>query len=201
MLKNVICDMGNVLMYWDPKALSRVASSDPADAAIFEKELFTSPEWSKNDLGVYDEGELFALVEKRIPDRLKERYHWLIKNWQDYVKPIPGALEFLKYVKGKGLKAYMLSNAPQRFPDCVKDKYELFSLLDGIVVSWHAKAAKPDPRVYRIALEQFGIEASQSVFIDDVEANVEAARNLGMAGYLFDGDYDKLKGYLAQLGV
>ncbi|MDO4547948.1 MAG: HAD family phosphatase [Clostridia bacterium] len=200
MIKNVICDMGNVLMTWNPHALALVGSADPAEADIFEKELFRSPEWTLNDTGRYDEGELVKSIAKRIPENLIDRFYWLTENWQNYVVPIPGALEFVKWLKGKGLKVFMLSNAPSRFPECVSH-YEVYKLLDGAVVSWYAKCSKPDREIYLYALEKFGIMARESVFIDDLEANIKGSEAVGIRGFVFDGDYDKLKRRLENIGV
>jgi 2-haloacid dehalogenase len=78
-----------------------------------------------------------------------------------------------------------LSNwSAETFP-LVKDKFEVFGMLDGIVMSGEELIGKPDLRIYQILLERYGLQAEECVFIDDRLSNIEAGEKVGIQGIVF----------------
>lgn len=201
MIDTLVYDMGNVLVRWDPHALAQAGSSDPADAALLERALFGHPDWLKGDLGQYQEEAMYQAARGRVPARLEPHLKRLCEGWPGWLKPLPGADAFVRKAKAAGLRGYLLSNASKRFPEALANCFPAFHLLDGWVVSAHEGVVKPDQRIYRVLLERYGLAAENCLFIDDVPANVESARRVGMQGYVFDGDFARLTRALAGQGV
>jgi HAD superfamily hydrolase (TIGR01509 family) len=74
----------------------------------------------------------------------------------------------------------------------VKDKYEAFSMMDGIVMSGEELIAKPDLRIYKILLERYGLKAEECIFIDDRKENIIAGEQVGIRGIIFE-DCEQVK--------
>lgn len=198
-IKNIVLDMGNVLLSWEPEAFSRRAAGNEEDAAVLNSALFDTPEWILKDAGQIDDGEVLRISLARTPERLHDTLRALFAQWPGWMAPIPGAEAFTRKVKEAGLKLYLLSNAGKRFPRAM-EKQPFYPRFDGMMVSAHEKVAKPDPRIYQRLYERFSLLPGECLFVDDMAANVEAAERTGMAAHLFDGDYRKVEDRLRALG-
>jgi 2-haloacid dehalogenase len=105
---------------------------------------------------------------------------------------VPGMKEWICELKNAGYKVYGLSNwSHETFP-MVKDKYEAFSMMDGIVMSGEELIAKPDLRIYKILLERYGLKAEECIFIDDRKENIIAGEQVGIRGIIFE-DCEQVK--------
>ena len=99
--------------------------------------------------------------------------------------PIDEAFDFVRELKERGYKTYVLSNFDsQSFRLLAKEHSELFSLFDGIVISGDVKLLKPEPAIYEHILQVHGIDRSKAFFIDDQMVNVQGARNVGISSVL-----------------
>jgi len=188
MIKNIVFDMGNVLMVFDPAMfIDRYPELSEEDKKLLAKEIFLNPEWDELDRGKYDQDEDYAAVVKA---RLPEKYHYyvdeLVCRWFEPVVPMEGTEEIVKALKEKGYKLYLLSNAgpsqDEYWENIPAKKY-----FDGKVISSHEKEWKPNNRIYQILFERFNIDPKESVFIDDNSDNIKASIGLGMDGILFKG--------------
>ena len=108
------------------------------------------------------------------------------------MRPIPGIWALIGELKARGYGVYLLSNASTWFAGHLDD-YPILRLFDGRLISAPEKMAKPEERIYRLALERFGLNAAETLFVDDRAENTEAAERVGIAGYVFDGDAEKLR--------
>lgn len=189
-LKNVVLDMGNVLLRYDPQvSLDRFCRTDEEKEQI-RNELFLGPEWAQGDLGLIREEEKFDLVKRRVPKELWEPLKQCCEQWDICMKPLPGALEFCRAVKGRGCRLFVLSNASDSF-------YRIFpremptELFDGFVISADLHLCKPDLRIYEHLLEKFGLTAQECLFLDDSLENVKGARAAGLRAHHFQGDFSR----------
>ncbi len=190
MIKNVILDMGNVLLSYEPESYAGILSSKKA-APFILKELYLGEDWPKQDLGLVGKEELYELVKPRVPEEYHEDLRKNVYGWSDLMRPIPGAADFLKEMKAEGYRLFVLSNAGVDFHEYFPRHYDV-SLFDGLVVSCDLHITKPDRRIYESLLESYGLKAEECIFADDLPRNVAGAETLGIHGFLFRGDYREL---------
>ena len=186
MIRNLVFDMGNVLLeYRTARMLARFFSGEE-DRALIDRELFNGPEWVKADLGECTGEEQFLGVSKRVPQRLHAALQACINGWQADMIPMPQSQRFVAEMKEKGYGLYVLSNASPLFYECFP-RFGHIEIFDGMVVSCDYHVLKPDERIYRILLDRYGLVPEESVFIDDNPANAAAASALGIKGIVFTG--------------
>ena len=187
MIKNIVFDMGNVLIRFDPELFMDRYSLTGEDRKLIRNEVFRSVEWIMLDRGVIDE----EIAEQRILPLLPERLHGaargLIEKWDDPIVPVEGMLELLQALKAKGYRLYLLSNAATRQP-IYWARAEASKLMDGVLISAEVKLLKPDPQIFGKVLMDSGMAAYETLFIDDSPVNCAAASQLGMMSLNLTGD-------------
>lgn len=198
MYKNIIFDLGNVLLSFNPKEYLKGKLEKNRIERVF-KEIFLSEEWVKLDEGTITEIEAIEAISLRNED-YREDIKIAFENWYDILIPISESVELLKDLKKKGYKLYYLTNFHDIAFKKVKEKYDFFNLFDGGVVSSEDKLIKPDERIYKAILNRYNLLPEQSIFIDDTKINVEAAKEANIEGLVFE-NANKLKEDLKSLGL
>ncbi len=199
-IKNIVFDMGNVLVRFDPELFMDRYSLTGEDRKLIRNEVFRSVEWTMLDRGVIDEEIAEQRILPRLPERLHDAARGLIEKWDDPIVPVEGMLELLQALKAKGYRLYLLSNAATRQP-IYWARAEASKLMDGALISAEVKLLKPDPQIYRTFLRKFALRPEECVFIDDTPINVEGALYENMAGIVFNMDVPALAESLRTLGV
>lgn len=194
-IKNIIFDMGRVLLQFDPYVSLNTYCETKEAKEILYKELFHGPEWIMGDEGKITNGQRFELVKERVPKELHPTLKLVVENWEMCMKPVEGALDFYALVKEKGYHTFVLSNACNRFYGYFPRFYDMRSF-DGVVVSSDVKMIKPNPAIYEYILKTYHLTPSECLFIDDVAENIEAARKAGMKGIVFQNNYEDVKAFL-----
>ena len=201
MIKNIVFDMGQVMMRFDEVYfIERLGVEDPEDRKILRREVFDTVEWVMMDRGTLKDNEFYDIVKERIPERLREYAAKLVFEWFDPVVPVEGMADLVNELKSKGYGIYLLSNASHRQKEYWQNVpgHELF---DGSVVSADYLVMKPDPKLYRILLDKYGLVPDECVFIDDFKVNCEGAKYCGMHPIVFRQDIEALRKDLRKLGV
>ncbi len=199
MLKNLILDMGGVLLRYEPRYfLRRAGLTDEDDIELLVREVFFSKDWARTDLGTLDEAGLFEIVKERLPERLHAIAHDMIFHWSDPVEAMPGMKELIRDAKAAGIKIYLLSNVSRRLDEYWHNipgsKY-----FDGRVMSSAIHLVKPQPEIFEYLLNTFSLKADECLFVDDMPENAEGARAVGLHGFRFTGDVDALREEIARL--
>lgn len=195
-----VFDMGRVLLNFDPSLCIDPHLSDPADRETIARVAFASPEWRMLDAGTITDEEALALWQSRLPERLRAPMAAIFEDWHRHMPEIPAMCDLVRDLHFAGYPVYLLSNVSLRFAK-LKEYFPVFPLMQGYVASAEELVCKPDRRIYEILLERYGLCAENCLFVDDLPANIEGAKAVGMHGYVFDGDADKLRRTLAEMGV
>lgn len=191
-IKNIIFDMGNVLLKYDPDfVLEKYCKSDESKK-IIKKEFFGGPEWVQGDLGLITPEGRFENVRNRVPEKFHSELSDCSDNWEICLIPVEGAGEFLKEVKEKGYRLFILSNASLEFYHYFPEHYSL-DFFDGVVVSADLHMIKPDKRIYEFILEKYALVPEECLFIDDVAENTEGAGRVGINAVQFKNNYDEIR--------
>ncbi len=199
MIKNVIFDVGRVLFDWDLRHLFEKLISDPDELNWFLANVVT-PEWHFE----HDAGRALAdMAAKRIALFPKYETHiraYTMRFNETIPGPVTGSLEIVAALASQNIPLYAITNFGAEFWDAFRPTQPIFDHFDDIVVSGREKLVKPDPALYKLAIERFEIKADESLFIDDMNANVEAAKSSGMRGHMFK-NADALRDELMRLGL
>ena len=175
-IQNVVFDMGNVLMDFQPGFSLDKYCADEAEKALIRRELFEGPEWEQGDLGLIRDEDRFDLIKSRVPKEHWQALSDCAYKWHECMVPLPGAGEFCDYLRGQGAGYRTCKGSG-----------------DGLVVSADIHLLKPDVKIYRYLLEKYALTAGECLFIDDRPDNVEGARLAGLQAVQFRGSYDQIK--------
>ena len=186
MIRNIVFDMGNVLLSYNPQVCLDAFCNSEDEKDIIRKELFCGPEWVMGDLGQIKDIERFDLVKQRVPEK-----HCCDK-WDMCMVPVEGARDFCNYAKERGYGVYVLSNASDKFYNYFENFLPL-NYFDGIVVSADIHIIKPDRDIYYFLLSKYNLKADECLFIDDRLENVKGALEAGMQAYEFKNDFEAIK--------
>lgn len=200
MIRNIIFDMGGVLVYYSPARFLDLLSVSEEDKALLFREVFNTVEWFRMDRGTITEEEAAAAMKGNLPARLHGEVDRLIEWWKLELRPMEGMEELLKELKELGYGLYLLSNASLRQPEYF-DRIPGSQYLNGRFVSAFYRLLKPQHEIFEAFLEKFALKAEECFFVDDSLANVESAYCLGIAGEVFDGDVPRLRRALNNAGV
>jgi len=191
MIKNIIMDMGNVLLDFNPNVILDKVCDTPEEKSIIDKELFHGKEWIQGDLGEIQNAQRFDGVSKRVPEELHAKLRECVDEWDICLVPVKGAKEFLELAKSKGYNIYVLSNACSKFHEYFPKHYDV-TFFDGIVVSCDIHVIKPDIRIYEYLLEKYHLNPQECLFIDDRPENVEGARAANIDAVVFENNYEEI---------
>ncbi len=198
-MKDIIFDLGGVLVDWDPRYLYRKVFATEKEVDWFLANVCTQPWNTQQDAGrSFEEG--IALLEDKFPEyAFAIRFYWT--RWGEMMGgEVPGTADVLREVKAKGYRVFALSNwSAQTFP-LAQARFDFLKEFDGIVISGEEKLVKPDPVIFTRLLEKYNLKASNCVFIDDNAANISKAADLGFETILFTGA-DSLRQTLISRGI
>lgn len=180
-----IFDIGNVLLHWDPRLLYRTMFSDPAQMEWFLMEV-CSPGFNRElDLG-RPFADAIAELTARFPDYAREILAY-DERWLETTRgPIAGSVAILEELRQNRIPNYAITNFSAEKFALARKSFGFLDQFDGIVVSGEEGLLKPEPEIYRLLLDRYGLAAGDCLFIDDVADNVEGARAIGMQAYQFE---------------
>ena len=177
-MKNIIFDIGNVLLEFKPFEflLKHYDEKTMEDLMVI---IFSSDEWIEMDLGTMSVQEVKSRFINRNP-QYENEIHYVLDHWSEMLVPIQNNIKFVKILKEKDYNLYLLSNFPLKAFEEVFNKYDFFKYFDGQVISAYEHVIKPDEKIYNNLLEKYNLKPSECLFIDDMEANILTAKELGM---------------------
>ncbi len=177
-MKNVIFDLGGVVVDWNPRRLlDRYPGGPQLPLFLFERGFFEKY-WTE-----FDRGELTQTEMVREMADFSGRSYGECWDFVEYIKyslvDIPRSVELIKELSVRGYRLFCLSNISIEFYDYLKGR-DVFTYFEGHIISALEKVIKPEEAIYRVLFERYGLVPEESLFIDDLEANVKAAAALGM---------------------
>ena len=182
--KNILFDMGNVLISYNPEWVIRHYTEDEALIREVKNIVFHSQEWLLLDAGLIEEEKAERnWMERLSSDKAREIAHLSFLNWHLYnMKVIPGTAEMIRALKENGKEIYLLSNASMRLLSIYKEVIPAVECFSGIFYSAAHKCVKPQDIIYERFLKEYSLNPSDCFFIDDLEENISAAKAVGISG-------------------
>ena len=196
----VVFDLGGVLIDWNPRHLYRKLFAGDETAMEHFLAAVCTHECNRGP----DAGRTFAegarLLKAEHPDKAGLIDAYCARFDEMMPGPIAGSVEILADLKSSGVPLYCLTNfSAETYPPTF-ERFEFLRWFRGVVVSGEVGVIKPDPRMFELLLERFAIDPQRAVYIDDVAANVDAARPFGIHAIHFTTPA-ALRAELVELGL
>jgi 2-haloacid dehalogenase len=198
-ITTAVFDVGKVLFEWDLRHLFAKLITDKDELEYFVTVIVT-PEWHfQHDAG----RALDDMVAERIAE-FPEYAAWIAAYSNRFNETIPGpvtgSLEIVQELAERGVPLYAITNFGAEFWDMFRPTQPIFDRFQDIIVSGVEKLVKPDPAIYMLALQRFGLKSGEAIFIDDNHDNVISARENGFVAHHFT-DAESLRRELIALDL
>ncbi len=199
MIKNIVFDIGRVLVSYTPfEFIQSLGHSERKSQELFQV-IFGGQTWKDADRGTVTLTQQLSIYKDQLPlysDEIDE----IMEKWIYMPTMMAESEALLKEVLDLGFNVYLLSNYPEHgFPQ-FKLRYPILDRVHGYVVSYQEKLMKPEKEIYEVLLQRYQLVPDETVFIDDISENIEAAVQLGIHGTVFE-NVTQTKSYLISLGV
>ena len=203
MIKNIIFDLGNVIINYNQKKIINNFTEKEEEIKYIYDEIFHAPEWTLMDLGDITNDEAIEIINKRNEFKYEKLTQEFLHEWYKKQPINRDIVEIAKILKNNGYNLFVLSNMANQTYEYFKND-EFFSLCTGIVISAHEHVKKPDEKVYRLLLNRYTLNAEECLFIDDDDSgkNYETANKIGIKGRrIMPNQAEDVKKLLLELNV
>ena len=192
---NIVFDFGAVLFTWRPVDLVAqyfpALATTPAQAGHLAHEIFGHADWNNFDRG--------TLAMEVVVDRTAQRLgldpavlNDFVQHIPDQLIPMPDSVALLQQLhtqrsaaQGQAVRLYFLSNMPMPYARILEQTHAFLACFEGGIFSGDVKHIKPEPAIYQLLQSRYALEPSQTVFIDDLLGNIQAAQAQGWQGIHF----------------
>lgn len=199
MIKNIIFDLGNVLVKYSPENfLNKYVKKENQEAFIIN--IFKSKDWLELDRGTLSYEDAIEIFTKRVSEEKESIEKLFRENISSCISPIEENVEIMRKLKKKGYNVYILSNFHQPAFEYIRENWDFIGEFNGDVVSCYYHYIKPERKIYEALLKKYNLTPSETIFIDDVDANVNGAKELGIGG-IHLSDYKILSELLKKNGI
>jgi FMN phosphatase YigB (HAD superfamily) len=189
MIKNIVFDLGNVLLSFRPEEfLTKKNYAEDYKQKILS-DIFRSKEWLLLDNGDINLNEAIDLIASRSSFK-KEEIASVFNLRAELMYPLSLNVDLLPDLSKRGFRLFYLSNFPIDIYEEIKAQYSFFKYFDGGLISAEIKFSKPDTRIFEILTEKYLLKPKETLFIDDLEINVKGAEKTGMKGLVTFGSPD-----------
>ncbi|MFM2483688.1 HAD family hydrolase [Celerinatantimonas yamalensis] len=198
-IRNIVFDIGNVMVRWSPLEIIRLTFGEQVDGASLAANIFQSSLWLDYNRGVYTQLQVRQQLQEQMnfsDDELNRLFYYLV-NSQILIY---GQVDLLKRLHQAGYQLYTLTDNVPEIVSFIKQRYDFWPYFHGEVVSADVGCLKPDPVIYQYLLNTYQLNPAESVFTDDLMANIQGCQNAGMHGIHFRSS-TQLETDLRALGV
>lgn len=183
-MKNVVFDVGGVLVRWRPREVAASVFADRRMQDLVYEQVFKHDDWRELDRGSLSREEILPRFAERTGFTTAEVSR-LMDVAVESLALNEDTFALVTELREKGVPLYMLSNMPQISYDSFRKRYTFFDSFDGLVISFKIGMIKPEPEIYRYLLDTFSLDPVETVFVDDCPENLEAGEKFGITGLLF----------------
>jgi putative hydrolase of the HAD superfamily len=178
-VRNVIFDLGGVVFDWNPDHIVARVQPVPELQAPLKQALFGHADWRLFDRGTLSEPQLIERLQLRL-DATRSEVDAILDAVRDSLVEKPETLELMRTLRRQGTPLYCLSNMPASVYAHLRRRHNFWDVFSGIVISGEVQMMKPEPEVFMHLLATFHLRAAECVFVDDLLANIESARQVGL---------------------
>lgn len=190
-MKNIVFDLGGVVVDWSPERLMQEYTGDPEMPVALFKKGFFQEYWPDYDRGRIDQTGIVREMSAFSGRNYAECWDF-VEYVKHSLKDIPATVELIRELSDGGYRLFCLSNMSVEFYDYLKDR-PVFGYFEGQIISALEHVIKPEKEIFEVLMDRYEVVAEESLFIDDLETNLQPARELGFHTVHFA---DKAKGML-----
>jgi len=178
-LLNVVFDLGGVVFNWQPREVVQRVFEDPKIQQLVSAQIIGHDDWVELDRGTLTADQAIGRGAERT-GLLRADISRLFHEVPRSLTPIHETLELIRRVRDNGNRLFVLSNMHSATIAYLEEKHDFWDMFDGIVVSCRIRKVKPELEIYEYLLREYQLEATDTVFIDDLNENLEAASVAGI---------------------
>ncbi len=185
-----VFDFGRVLFDWQPDVLLQrllpQRAHDAASTAHWVAQVFQSyqGDWGDFDRGTVSPADLVPRIAARTGLAPAE-VQWVVDAVPLSLQPIPASVGLLQRLRRPGRPMFYLSNMPAPYADHLEQQHAFVRQFDAGVFSGRVQLIKPEPAIFALAAQRFGVPAAELLFLDDHGPNVAAAQAAGWQALQF----------------
>ena len=193
MIKNLVFDLGNVLIEWNSEKILTSFEPEKERRQLLRQVIFESGIWHQTDKGELSLKEACDKVLAKLDDSYHSAVQNIFYNWYEVVEVYSGLQEQIRLWAEQGYRIYILSTTCEIFY-CIEKAglLPIYPLLSGYILSSEVGVVKPEPEIYQKLLKKYEIDPTESVFIDDIQANLDTAAELGFETILAERESDNI---------
>lgn len=199
MIKTILFDIGNVLAGFDWRTFYAKRGYDEALIDRIAKATVQSADWKEYDRGCVSDEDMIRLFVENDPE-MEGQIRDALSDFSGLVTRYDYAVPWVCELKEKGYQVLYLSNFSQKALRECWHALDFLPYMDGGILSFQDKLIKPDPAIYHLILDRYHVKAAECVFLDDTQANVDAAKAVGLNAIRFENRAQAIK-ELEKLGV
>ena len=187
MIKNVVFDVGNVMVRWSPSDIVHrcFALAPETDANLARAQaLFRCQTWRRLNLGELTQAEAELAFQTELgltADQTRDVFFHVM----DHQELIDGTMAIAERLRKAGYRVFALTDNVHEIVAHLKSRHRFWELFEGAVISAEIGLMKPDAAIFRHLLQTFGLQPSETVFFDDFQVNIDGARAVGIEARLF----------------
>ncbi|MBK8629007.1 MAG: HAD family phosphatase [Sphingomonadales bacterium] len=199
-IRTIVFDIGNVVVRWDPDWIIRQTFGDGPDHDGLRAGVFSRDIWLPLNLGQISVEEAkvsyvqSGLMQNADADRL---FDVVLES----MSPLPGSVELMHEALGAGYRILALSDNVHEFVAHYKAHHSWWPLFEGAVISAEIGEVKPNPGIYQHLLSTWSLHPAETLFMDDVAANVAGAHAMGMHAFQFTTADDARTRFARDYGI
>ncbi len=199
MIKTIVLDIGQVLADFNWKGYLEECGYDEETIRRISNATVLSNAWRELDRGALSDKEITEICCGQEPE-LAEEIKAFVKNSYKTVREYPYSADFIKELKKKGYKVYLLSNYGGTNYNYARENFKFIPYADGGVISYEIKRIKPEPEIYQKLIDKYDFNPKEAVFLDDCLPNLEGAKTFGFHT-IHVTDFNRALEDLEKLGV
>jgi len=182
---NIVFDLGGVVVRWEPDIIVAKWFSDPQTRAVVRREIIDHRDWLELDRGTLSQEAAIVRATRRtgLPQATVAEF---LRHMPKELIAVPETIDLMLRLKVAGHVLYCLSNMPFALLEHLENKYSFWEIFEGKVISCRLNLCKPEPAIYEYLLKTYDLAAASTVFIDDIDANLSAAKQFGMQTIKFE---------------
>lgn len=176
---NIVFDLGGVVFRWQPDEIIASVFEDRHTRALVKREIFEHPDWIELDRGTISLENAIrrgAMRTGLARPEIERLMHAVPVN----LTPVEKTIELIGRLSASANKLFVLSNMHRASMAHLEEAHDIWEAFDGLVISCRINKVKPETQIYQHLLDEYELDPAETIFIDDMQENLDAARSLGI---------------------